>query len=76
MSYRVRFRLGPLLWFITILAIILGWWVDRRWLEARHRKETIRLQDEYEELRRYFALERERSRKTEYLLERALKASE
>jgi hypothetical protein len=38
MSARIRFRLGTLLWIVALLAVSLGWWIDRQQLEARHRK--------------------------------------
>jgi hypothetical protein len=37
MSLAVRFRLGSLLWMIALVAVVLGWWLDRHQLVSRYR---------------------------------------
>jgi hypothetical protein len=38
MPTRIRFRLATLLWIVALLAVSLGWWIDRHRLETRHRR--------------------------------------
>jgi hypothetical protein len=39
----IRYRLGTILWIVTLLAVALGWFCDRRRLEARHALEVDQL---------------------------------
>ena len=41
MSLRPRFRLGPLLWTIALIAIVLGWWIDRHRLVTQMRDYAL-----------------------------------
>lgn len=43
----IRYRLSSVLWTIALLAIALGWFCDRRWLEARH---ALNIQEQWSEL--------------------------
>jgi hypothetical protein len=40
----IRYRLGSVFWTITLLAVALGWFCDRRQLDARHALEIQQLE--------------------------------
>jgi hypothetical protein len=60
MSVRIHFRLGTLLWIVALLAVSLGWWIDRQQLETRHRKAQSLLNHKQLLLMRDHAIERDK----------------
>jgi len=46
----IRYRLSTVLWTITLVAVALSWFLDRRQLEKRHAMEVEQLKEEIQEL--------------------------
>jgi hypothetical protein len=72
MSLPVRFRLGSLLWMIALVAVLLGWWIDRHQLVSRYRKAQSQLRHEQLLQMRDYAIERDRWMEQNYPLAEAL----
>lgn len=41
-----RFTLRDILWLTLVIAMALGWWVDRAYTARRHRREKNAILDE------------------------------
>jgi hypothetical protein len=46
----LRFSLRDMFWLTLVAALLVTWWVDRRWLERRHAREREALLQETAEM--------------------------
>ena len=55
---RIRFSIRDLLWLTLVVALIVGWWIDRRAIQWQSANEFNALREDYSRLRNQVMRER------------------